>query len=308
MEKVSVVTTVLNEESVIEKLLASLFNQSRQPDEIIVIDAGSNDRTVEKIRALQKDSKNLRLLVVPGANRARGRNIGIARAHGPFIAVTDAGCIPTKDWLKKLIVPFRNSKVDVVSGYYLPQGKSVFQKCLAVYTCVLPHRFDPRTFLPASRSIAFRKTVWKKAGGYPKQLTTCEDLLFVERLMKKGAKFTIAKDAIVHWRQQRSVGKAFRQLFNYAKGDVNARYRPHVIRIGLVWLRYLVGLWLLKVFPLLLIFLVPQYFAWVIGKGYAFVKDKRALLLLPFLQMTADVAVMSGSLVGILSSFTQSKR
>jgi len=308
MAKVSVVITVLNEEIVIGKLLKSLFVQKRIPDEIVIIDAGSVDKTVQIVRTFQKQYKLLRLLVVPGVNRSEGRNIGIERAQGPIIAVTDAGCIPKKDWLKKLITPFKDRSVDVVSGYYLPQGDSIIQKCLATYTCVLPYRLNVTTFLPASRSLAFRKSIWKKVNGFPKHLDTCEDRMFVQRLMKRDAKFVMAKDAIVYWRQHHTLSRAFKQLYTYAKGDGQARYFPHLKKAALVWIRYLVSIWLFFVFPVILFFLIPQYLAWVIGKGYPFVKDKRAVILLPLLQIIADFAVMAGSLTGLVYSLRSYKR
>lgn len=300
MLKVSVVITILNEERTIKKLLTSLLAQTREPNEIIIIDAGSTDRTIKIINEFQKKYNSLRLLVKPGANRSQGRNIAIERAYGPIIAVTDAGCIPKKDWLEKLTIPFEVKSVDVVSGYYKPKGKSLLQKIVAVYTCVLPHQLREDTFLPASRSIAFTKKIWKNAGSYPEELATCEDLIFVQKLKDKSAKFVLAKDAVVLWEQPDSWGKIFKQLFNYAKGDAQARYMPHLRKIALVWIRYFLGILVLLHLPLLLLFFIPQYLAWVIGKGYLHVKDKKALYMLPLLQLTSDVAVMSGSLVGLL--------
>ena len=298
MAKVSVVITVLNEQDSIGKLLKPLISQTKKPDEIILIDAGSTDRTVEVIKKFQRTHKKIMLLVKPGANRSVGRNIGVERAHGPIIAITDAGCIPKKDWLEKLTDPFKDKSVDVVGGYYKPRGNSVFQKSLAVYTCVLDHQLNPKTFLPASRSLAFRKEIWKKVGGFPEHLSTCEDRVFVEKLKKTKAKFTFAKEAIVYWKQKNTWQDAFIQLYTYSKGDTEALYLPHVKKILLVWARYLLGILLLVTFPVLLLFILPQYLAWVIGKGYSYVKDKRALLTLPLLQLTADLAVMGGSLAG----------
>lgn len=301
MKKVSVVITILNEETTIASLLRSLKAQSKKPDEVIIIDAGSTDGTVNIVREFQRKSGMIRLLVKPGANRSLGRNIGIARAHGPIIALIDAGCAAKRDWLKKLTRPFKDPEVDVVAGFYKPKGDSIVQRCLAVYTCVLPHQMNTRTFLPASRSMAFRKFVWKEVGGFPEALNTCEDRVFVDRLKQQGALFVLAKDAVVSWEQQRTVKNAFRQLFGYARGDMEAGYTPHVRKIVIVWIRYFVGIYVLLRFPLLLLLIIPQYLAWVIGKGYAFVKDRRALLWLPLLQLTADAAVMSGSLVGLIN-------
>jgi glycosyltransferase involved in cell wall biosynthesis len=301
MQKVSLVLTVLNENTSIKRLMEALAGQSKKPDEIIFIDAGSTDGTIDRIRKVQEENRRIRLLVEPGANRSRGRNVGIERAHGPIIALTDGGCRPKKDWLKKLTAAFTNKEVDVVGGFYLPEGDSLIQKALSVYTCAGKHQLHAKTFLPASRSMAFRKPIWRKVGGFPEELTTCEDRVFVERLRDAGAKFATAPRAIVYWEQKKTWKEAFLQLYGYAKGDMEAQYFPHVLRIGLVWLRYLLAGSFLLSFPLLLLFFLPQYLAWVIGKGYMVVKDKRALYLLPLMQLTADLAVLSGSLAGMIS-------
>jgi len=47
--KASFITTVLNEENTIESLLGSLINQTKKPDEIIIVDGGSSDKTIRKI-------------------------------------------------------------------------------------------------------------------------------------------------------------------------------------------------------------------------------------------------------------------
>lgn len=298
--KISVVVTVLNEESSIEGLLTALLNQTKIPEEIIIVDAGSSDKTQEIITSYAVRYKQIKLIVAAKVNRSEGRNRGISQAASQIIVVTDAGCIPEKNWVEKISVPFKDGKIDVVSGWYKPDVNNIFQKSLAVYTCVLPHQFNPKTYLPSSRSIAFRKLIWKKSGGYPEHLNTCEDLVFAKKLQSIGAKFFVAEDALVSWRQQNTFFQAFTQLYNYAKGDGEARYTPHLKRAFLIFLKYVLGILLLFYFPLLLLFIIPQYLAWVIGKGYCFVNHKKAFYYLPVLQVISDFAVMSGSLVGLL--------
>ena len=55
--------------------LESLETQTRRPDEIIVVDGGSTDRTIHVIRRQASTNPRLRLIEAPGANIARGRNI-----------------------------------------------------------------------------------------------------------------------------------------------------------------------------------------------------------------------------------------
>ena len=107
---VSVITTVYNECQQIERLLDSLAGQSRRPDEIIICDGGSTDGTVAIIQAWAARNRDrlptLQLLVEPGANISRGRNLAIAAAAGPYIAVTDAGVVLEPNWLAELVAPW----------------------------------------------------------------------------------------------------------------------------------------------------------------------------------------------------------
>lgn len=300
MTNISVVITILNEEESIEKLLKALISQTKKPLEIIFIDAGSKDKTAEIIRKYQEKYDNLKIIVKPGINRSQGRNMGIKKARGKYIAITDAGCIPEKGWLKKISGPFKDKSIEVVSGFYKPSGNSIFQRSLAVYTSLMPHKIKSNKFLPASRSMAITKSIWKKAGGFPEELDTCEDRIFVERLKKINAKFMFKKDAIVHWEQKKTFKEAFWQLHGYARGDLLANYQPHVKKIVFVWIRYLIVFWFAPFFPWVMLFFAIQYLGWVIGKGYPYVKDKRALIYLPLLQLTSDLAVMSGSIAGYI--------
>ena len=59
-----------------------------------------------------------------------------------------------------------------------PTPAALFQTALAATTLPTRDEIDPQKFLPSSRSVAFTKAAWSRAGGYPEWLDYCEDLLF----------------------------------------------------------------------------------------------------------------------------------
>lgn len=316
--KISFVTTVLNEEASIKEFLVSLLIQAKIPDEIIIVDGGSSDSTVAKIqnfilrlRSGQKFQISNFKLIKKRGNRSVGRNEGIKNAKGDIIAVSDVGCVLGRDWLKNITEPFSESSIDVVSGYYKPIINNVFEKCLSTYTCVMEDKINENNFLPSSRSIAFKKAAWKKVGGYPQDLNTCEDLVFAKKLKKAGFKFKLRQDAIVSWTQKENLGQAFIQFFNYAKGDGQARYFRK--QTPFLLLRYVAAFLMLflaffyssKTILNIFIFLFAFYILWSILKNYKYVKKLRAIIYLPTLQLVSDVAVICGTSLGLMRSFVK---
>lgn len=315
----SLITTVFNEEKNINVFIDSVLGQSLKPAELIIVDAGSSDKTREIIRVRQKEVKNLKihfkLLVKKGANRSFGRNMAIKNANKEIIAVSDVGCILEKDWLKNITKQFSYESTSVVAGYYLPVAKTIFQKCVAPFFCVMPeflkkHEKDKKfVFLPSSRSVAFRKNAWKKSKGYPEELNYCEDLVFDQKLIKSGFKIFFNKDAIVYWPQRKNLRSVFKQFYNYAVGDGKvffSKYQTHSNRIIFLYVRYFIGLtflifgFVLNIFWKLLFLAIFAYFINEIISKYRYVKNVKAIFYLPLLRFTADVAVILGTIKGIV--------
>lgn len=308
--RVSFVTTVKNEERTITQFLKSVEQQSKKADEIIIVDGGSTDGTLKLLKEQIERRSNVVFLRKIG-NRAVGRNEAIKRASGEIIAVSDVGCTLDEDWLKNITAPFKDANVAVVSGYYKPVTKSTFERCLAAYTCVMPDRVNPQTFLPSSRSIAFRKKVWREIGGYPQHLDTCEDLVFAKSAREKGFMFHFQRNAIVFWPQRKNLWQAFWQFFSYAKGDGEARYvrakTPFLMLRAAVALMLIIALAIVRgpTFLILFSLFLILYIFLSIAKNYRYAKKRKALVILPLLQVTADVAVVLGMTAGLLKSLVR---
>jgi glycosyltransferase involved in cell wall biosynthesis len=319
--KVSFITTVYNEEHTIEKLLRSILKQTTLPYEVIITDGGSTDRTVDIINTFipkfEKIKIKIHVLLRPG-NRSVGRNEAIAHAHGDIILCSDGGCILDERWVEKMLEGFENSQnsltergrpgkkvyTDVVAGYYQGKAETVFQACLIPYVLVMEDKINPNEFLPASRSMAFRKAIWKKVGGFPVQFSHNEDYVFAQNLKKMGASFFFQKDALVYWMPRSNYQEAFWMFFRFAYGDTEAGiWRKKVLALCA---RYFIGFCILLWYwisrdTVVLSFLLSTaflYFIWSIYKNYSYVQQYRAFYILPLIQLTSDAAVLCGSLLG----------
>lgn len=113
---ISVVMPVYNEEVHIIETLEALYANTVQPDEVIVADGGSTDKTVQLIR------ENFPQVIIVNnqkKNAASGRNIGIEKAQGDIIAFTDGDCIVDKDWIKNISIAFSENNIDGLGGKVL---------------------------------------------------------------------------------------------------------------------------------------------------------------------------------------------
>ena len=217
--KVSLVATVRNEGGNIHGFLEGLLAQTRPADEIIILDGGSTDETVEVIREFVRAGAPINLLVEPGANPARGRNLAIQHATGEIIASTDAGSRAVPCWLAELASPFEDPTVDVACGFSVADSRTRREESFGILLLGDIRKVDVRTFSPSHRSVAFRKSVWEKVGGYPEEIICAEDSLFNRRARQQGAKFVFCPKALVSWRPPGTLGAAAGKFFRYARDD-----------------------------------------------------------------------------------------
>lgn len=217
VEGVSLITTVKDAADHVGAFLASVAAQTRAPDEVVVVDGGSTDGTLEVLRR----ASDITLLEEPGANIARGRNLAIGAASHDVIAVSDADCILDDTWLARLLEPI-DAGADVSMGAYVPIAEGFLQRCLAAVNMPAPTDLDEATFLPSARSVAFRRRAIEAAGGYPEWLDIGEDMYVNLRWRELGLDLRLAPDAIVRWRLRRGLAEIWRQYFRYARGDAIA--------------------------------------------------------------------------------------
>ncbi|MEW6536569.1 MAG: glycosyltransferase family 2 protein [Candidatus Auribacterota bacterium] len=87
---ISVIIPAYNRGKFIEECLKSVFTQTVQPDEIIVVDDGSKDNTPEIIKKLQKQHPTLRYIHQPNAGSAVARSTGLLASNNDIIAFLDS--------------------------------------------------------------------------------------------------------------------------------------------------------------------------------------------------------------------------
>ena len=225
----SLYVIVLNEADSIDQLTSSLEAQTRPPDEIIFIDGGSRDGTVERIARFQESHPNVKLIHCPHSNVAQARNKGFSSASFDLVASIDAGCRAEIGWLENLLRKMLPD-VDIVSGVYLPDAKTRFERCAGDLTYPSIDSLPDDWNRPSHRSVLIRKDVWEALGGFPPCLGRSEDTWFDIEAARRGFKFKLSREAIVYWRPRRNLVEVFKNSFRWlmsdAKNKIGMERRP----------------------------------------------------------------------------------
>lgn len=251
---ISLVIPVFNESASISELIRSIKEQTLQPDEIIFVDGGSTDDTVEKITAQTNTDSRYRVIKAGRAYPGKGRNTGAAASKNNWIAFTDAGIRLDRNWLK-CMAEKRNEEpaCSVIYGNFSPQLGSFFERCAAIaYVPALkPGSIRYRSVV----SCLLKKEAWEKVGGFPDWRAT-EDLVFMEKLDSAGFQSAHAPDSMAWWQLQPGFASTFRKFDLYSMYNVWAGRQAH-------W-HYGV----LRHYLLMLVFCLPGFFhhwAWFLG-------------------------------------------
>jgi glycosyltransferase involved in cell wall biosynthesis len=307
--QISLVCTVRDEADNIADLLDSMLAQTRPATEIVINDCGSRDATaaiVERYIAAGHPIK----LVAGGHNIPSGRNNAILHAQYPIIACTDAGLTLDPHWLARIVEPIEQDKADIVGGFYTPAPRSFFELVLGATNYREVDEIDPTSFLPFGQSVAFRKSVWEKVGGYPEWASHCEDLIFAFALKRHNVRFDFAPSARVNFRPRSNLKSFARQYYNYSRGDGIANLWPkrHAIRYGM-YLGLLGILGLSRRYPWLLALPLLGAYGYsrkpwqrLIKRAPKLTTEQKiqAAALIPTIRLVGDVAKMIGYPQGIM--------
>ncbi len=220
--KVSVVVPARDEQGSMAALLDSLLEQTWPAAEIIVVDAGSVDRTAEIVREYSAAMVSIRLLTLGPAFPGIARNAGVAAAVTEHIAFTDAGIVLDRRWLERLCAPLLETPKagvrppDAVFGSYEPVTASFFAQCAA--TAYVPARSEEQCKQirgPFIASCLLRKSVFDAAGGFP-PYRAAEDLMFLDTIRDRDWTVAYAPHAIARWELAAGWRSTFRRFRLYS--------------------------------------------------------------------------------------------
>ena len=222
--KVSIVIPVRDEEHSIRELLDSLLAQTRPPDEIVITDGGSVDATPQIIEEYIHKGAPVRLIRAGAALPGRGRNLGAAQASHEWLAFTDAGIRLANNWLEALTTqPEADDSIDIVYGSWEPVTNTFFKQCAAIAYVPPPTSHDGIITRPRFiASTLLRREAWQKVKGFPEDLRSAEDLIFMDRVENAGYRFVFEPRAEVHWDLRPTLWSTFKRFVVYSRNNIRA--------------------------------------------------------------------------------------
>jgi hypothetical protein len=182
---ISIIIPTLNEVRYLPKCLSSLINQSRSDiGEIVVVDGGSTDGTVEVARKYSD-----KVVVEPGQAVGASRNLGARRAKGEILAFIDGDTIASVDWLEEIARSFHENPSAIgVTGPTLPYGGTRLDELAYRVATGWAQRLSLKVGLPhvAGFNCAYRRDAFWHAGGFDESRELSEDVMLSLRIRHQG--------------------------------------------------------------------------------------------------------------------------
>ncbi len=150
---------------------------------------------------------------------ARGRNVAITAASSDIVACADAGCTYHPDWLVNLMAPlFAGDSQYSVGGSYIDSANSTVWDVASAPFFGVKLNPDAATKSCTARSMAFRKELWRRVGGFPEDVFLGEDTVFDSKVRKLVAP-AFPERAKASYRPRHTFRSALRQMVSYSVTD-----------------------------------------------------------------------------------------
>lgn len=267
---VSIIIPVHNEENNIEKALNSVFKTDYRKKEVIVVDDGSTDKTLEILNRYSR-KKPIRIISLKRSGKAKSLNAGIRKATGEIVICADADVIMSKSAISNLIKYFSDPKIGAVAAHVEIANKEGFVRRSGnleydlYFLTELAQSFLKMTTVTGAMT-AFRKKALIEVGLFdPRMIAEDRDITY--KLLKAGYQTIYCCDAKVYINVLNDMKDLVKQRYRWDRGIFRAMLK-HMKAMSLNKFKYFLGLINKLFFGLndALLYLYFEYFVsiWVI--------------------------------------------
>ena len=228
---ISAICPVLNEEENIEQVLKFFEGSDPAEKELLIIDGGSTDSTLEIISEWTKRLNNVKLLHNPHKYTPFALNIGIDNSKADIIARLDAHTEYSEDYFLKILQTFKEIDADIVGGPMRTLGKTLIQRSIA-YAISTPFgigdsKFHDENFKGFVDSVylgAWKRELFESIGKFDESQIKNQDDEFHYRAKSRGKKLYLNPEIKSFYYPRSSLSDLFIQFFNYGL------YKPLVLK------------------------------------------------------------------------------
>ena len=263
-EPVTVIVPAYNEEVGIVATVRSAL-ASRHPTEVIVVDDGSTDRTVEVVRQLRRRLPGIRILQQENSGKAAALNTGLAAARTELVVMVDGDTILDRDAVGWLVAHFADAGIGVVSGNAKVGNRRGLLGRWQHIEYVIGFNLDRRVYdvlrcmptVPGAIG-AWRRSAVLRVGGVSED-TLAEDTDLTMALERDGWRAVYEERALAWTEAPAAIGQLWKQRYRWCYGTLQAawKHRRAVVERGAAGKLGRRGLPYLMLFQVLLQVLAP---------------------------------------------------
>lgn len=226
--KVSIIVPAYNEEVNIVSSLRNLLHQTYPNYDVIFVDDGSKDSTLEKVRESFSKIDQLKILAKTNGGKATALNFGISHSDAEYVVCIDADTKLERDAVKYLISRFLNAETEenvaAVAGNvkvgnrvnWLTRWQSIEYTTSQNFDRLAYANINAITVIPGAIG-AFRKSVIDEVNGYSSD-TLAEDCDLTVKILKKGYSIANENRAVAITEAPESVSQFLKQRFRWTYG------------------------------------------------------------------------------------------
>jgi len=273
--RVSMVIAGHNEADAVQKCVRCLREQSRQPDEIVVVSDGSTDEMPARLRALQRQGLIDQAHVTElRAGKAAATNLASRHATGDILINVDLDCSFDRDAIKNILVPFADPRIGAVSGNLLVRDPTAnvitafqaIEYLISISLGKIGALLTDQVVCVSGAFGAFRREALASVGGL--DIGGGEDLDCTIRMRKAGWRIGFAPDAIAYTQVPPTLTALIRQRFRWERDALRLRYRKHAEQMNPLSRRFVFSEFLHEMefilFHILAAVAMPFYIVWLV--------------------------------------------
>lgn len=225
---VSIVVPAFNEAKVLDKAVASILGQPYGRIEVVLVDDGSTDDTMSRMRLWAETDERVRCVHQENGGKGAALNTGLTSCTGEIVMFVDADGVFTEQTIPEALRAFTDPSVVAVCGDDRPVNLDRIQTRFLAFishvgTGLVRRALHLARCMPiiSGNVGAFRRSVVVDLGGFRTD-TVGEDLELTWRLLRHGHRVVFAPRAIVYAESPSTVSGLWRQRVRWSRGLLQA--------------------------------------------------------------------------------------